>query len=365
MSGTDPDDQVARCPDCDAEVAPPGRFCVRCGATVTDTADATDGAAGTAGASDAAAATTTHPEAGGSLPLPASGRGATRRCSSCGEVNARSRELCRSCGLDLDPSDRTAVPARPARHASEPVAFRARLRRWWVVPLAVVAVAAAVTGALWSAQLGPFAAPEAPLADLAFPTERYGTPPTRLDLADIGTLTNAAPAGDRIFTPAQMVDDDPTTAWRGEAPALPDGAEETIDVALAEPAWIDAMVVANGDHLDATAYEASGRVQRVTLWFDGDLRVEATLLDLGRRRQVVRLPEPVLTSAVRLVIVQTLAGVERPEPAIAGLELWGHVADLADANVAQERAELRPAIGVIVTELRSDPLTRRRNDQGS
>lgn len=365
MSGPDPADEVARCPDCDAEVAPPGRFCVQCGASVADPGDATSGAAGTAGGSDAAAATTAHPEVTGILPLPASGRGATRRCTSCGQVNARSRELCRACGLDLDPSDRTAVPVRPARRAVEPVPLRARLRRWWVVPLAVVAVAATITGALWWAQLGPFSTSEGPLAVVPFPAERYGAPSMRLELADIGTLTSAPPEGDRIFTPAQMVDDDPSTAWRGEAPALPDGAQETIDVALAEPAWVDAMVVANGDHLDATAYEASGRVQRLAMWFDGDLHVEVTLLDLGRSRQVVQLPEPVLTSAVRLAIVQTLAGVERPEPAIAGLELWGHLADEADAAVARDRAELRPAIGVLVTERQPDALTWRRPGQGS
>jgi hypothetical protein len=299
------------------------------------------------------------------MPPPASGRGATLRCPSCGQVNARARELCRACGLDLDPSERTSVPPRPDDHP--PVAARpwSRLRHWWLVPVAALVVAGAVAASLAWAELGPFAPAEEPLTPVAFPADRYPGPSTVLELADIGTLTSAAPDGDRIFSPERMVDTDPGTAWRGEAPALPEGAEETIDVALARPAWVSDLVVANGDHRDAAAYEASGRVQRLELWVDGDLYVEALLLDLGRERQVVTLPEPLLTTAVRLVLVETLAGIEHAEAAIAGLELRGHVADAEDAALAEDRAQRRPAIGVLVTERRPDTFARLSPRQGS
>ncbi|MFU8839176.1 MAG: NADase-type glycan-binding domain-containing protein [Nitriliruptoraceae bacterium] len=357
MPGTETDEAQSRCPGCGAEVAPPGRFCVRCGREVAEPA--------------AAPEETDHAEPAlrlvpsGTMPPPASGRGATLHCPSCGQVNARSRELCRACGLDLDPADRTSVAPRPG---APPPATSSRwrwLRHGWIVAAAVLLVAGAVTATLAWAEVGPFAPTEAPLAAVAFPADRYPEAPTPLELADIGTLTSAAPDGDRIFAPDRMVDADPGTAWRGEAGALPEGAHETIDVALARPAWVRELVVANGDHLDAAAYEASGRVQRLELWVDGDLYLQATLLDLGRQRQAVVLPEPLLTTAVRLVLVDTLDGIEHAEPAIAGLELRGYPADPEDAALAEDRAQRRPAIGVLVTERRPDTFARLRPDQGS
>jgi hypothetical protein len=391
VPGTDADDALARCPGCGAEVVPPGRFCVHCGSDIGEPAAATSPADGDVAApvdgdvaapvdGDVAAPVDGEPPAAmaaaqgaprplavpsGTMPPPASGRGATLRCPSCGQVNARARELCRTCGLDLDPSERTSVPPRPDRHGPAVARRWSVLRRWWVVPLAVLVVAGAVSAGLAWAELGPFAPAEEPLPPVAFPADRYPDPPAVLELADIGTLTSAPPDGDRTFSPERMVDTDPGTAWRGEAPALPEGADETIDVALVRPAWVTALVVANGDHLDAAAYEASGRVQRLELWVDGDLHVEATLLDLGRQRQVVTLPEPLLTTAVRLVLVETLDGIEHAEAAIAGLELRGQVADAGDAALAADRARRRPAIGVLVTARRPDAFARFVPDQGS
>jgi hypothetical protein len=367
VPGPEPADAVVRCPDCDSEVIAPGRFCVRCGVAVGDAAasaavpggghpddpaDLTEGLATSEapGERPEAALRLELPSEG--LPLPASGRGATLRCPNCGQVNARARELCQACGLDLDPSDRTSVPVRTGEWTPPRPTLRRRLRGWWLAPVAALLVIAAVTAALAWLQAGPFASPEEPLAVVPFPAERYPAPAGSIELADIGTLTSAEPDGDRVFLPDRMVDDDPATAWRGDAPALPDGLQETVDVALAEPAWIRALVIANGDHLDASAYEASGRVQRLELWVDGDLSVAVTLLDLGRQHQVVTLPDPLLTTALRLVLVDVRPGVVHPEPAISTLTLRGHVADPEDAALARDRAEQRPAMRALVTDRR-------------
>lgn len=380
MPAPDPADAVVHCPDCDAEVVAPGRFCVRCGTAVEDAEgtgvvsegprrDAAAGGIEEPATSDAPTGSSGEPPGGGApsgrrdeafrlelpwegLPPPASGRGATLRCPSCGQVNARARELCHACGLDLDPSDRTSVPARTGGPGPQRPTLRRRLRGWWVAPVAALVVVAAITAALAWLEAGPFASPEDPLAVVPFPAERYPEEAGRIELTDIGTLTSAAPEGDRIFLPDRMVDDDPATAWRGEATALPEGLDETIDLTLDQPAWVRSLVIANGDHLDAAAYEASGRVQRLEVWADGDLFVAVTLLDLGRQPQVVTLPEPLLTTALRLVLVDILPGVVHPDPAFAALEVRGHVADAEDAALARERAEQRPALGALVAERR-------------
>lgn len=373
-----------RCPNCAADLAPPGRFCTSCGAAVhppsgsvgpgvTVTAAATSGGAagevtsdGTAGEAtpalvgaaprrvvvQEAAAADDLAGAEGPLP-PASGRGASRACTSCGAVNARTRELCLVCGLDLDPADRTAVPPRVPTSPADPVVRHGWRRRRFalvlVVSAAAVAVVTAITVGLALAELGPFAVEDVPLAPVGFPAERYPDLPEVLELSGVATLTSAPPADDRVFSPDRMVDGDPTTAWRAEATSRPADTDETVDVLLAAPAWVTALVVSNGDHHDATAYEASGRVQRAELRFDGDVLVGATLLDLGRQRQLIALDAPVLTTAVRLSLVEVLPGVRTEAPALSSIEVRGYVADAADATLAQDRAAQRPAAGPLVS----------------
>ena len=392
-----------QCPNCAAELAPPGRFCSSCGTSV----EATPGPSGPSGPASssrpsrpgapAAAATTSEDAAdpvtigtaptgstfvgteGGPVdarspasPPPASGRGASRVCTSCGAVNARMRELCLACGLDLDPADRTAVPPRAPSSGGDPGARGGWRRRRVVVVLAALATMAAVVAlialGLVLAEVGPFAAEEAPLARLGFPAERYPELPEVLELSGVATLTSAPPAEGRVFSPDRLVDNDPTTAWRAAITARPPDTDETIDVLLASPAWVTALALSNGDHHDAEAYEASGRTQRAELRFDGDVLIGATLLDLGRQRQLIALDEPVLTTAIRLSLVEVLPGVRSEAPALSSIEVRGHEADATDAEVARERAERRPAAGPLVTSAPTDVrpvLPWAREDQGS
>ena len=376
---TGPTEVPARCPECDAEVAPPGRFCVGCGTAVgaSDDHEATPAAAET-GHTAPQAVLAAPPPLGEVRPWtatdlpPASGRGASRSCSSCGAVNARGRELCVACGLDLDLDDRTAVAPRPPLDAGERVARRSaarrRLRALVAAAAAGLVVVGAITAGLALAELGPFAVEEPPLEPVAFVAERYPGQPAVLELSGVATLTSAAPAGDRVFSPDRMVDADPLTAWRADAMVRPPATDETVDVLLAAPAWVTAIALSNGDHHDPAAYEASGRVQRAELWFDGDLVVGATLLDLGRQRQLLALEEPILTTAVRLSLVEVLAGVRYDEPALSSVELRGYPATDDDVALALERAERRPAAGVLVTTVEQGPpsvLPRLPADQGS
>ncbi|MFP4311923.1 MAG: NADase-type glycan-binding domain-containing protein [Nitriliruptoraceae bacterium] len=301
---------------------------------------------------------------GQALPPPASGRGATLRCASCGEVNDRRRELCRACGLDLDPNARTSVPVTGSRPAA-PARSRWLPRRWWVLPLALVATVVAVAAGLRLVEAGPFAPAVDPLPVLPFPAQRYPDGPVALELSDVGTVTTARDEDGRATSPAGMVDADPATAWRGDPNVLPAGVLETIDVTLDEPAWLDAIVLANGDHRDAEAYEASGRIERLELWVDGDLHLDIALLDLGRERQIARLPEPLLTTGVRLVVVMTTAGSEHTGPALSALELRGYPADEEDAEVAASRAAQRGVLSAPVRAQRPSGLRARPAGQRS
>ncbi len=379
VSDRDPPDEHASaptepasltCPSCGADLAPPGRFCVACGDAVgahdaadgdevtgalraaDDPADGAD-AAGADGAIDEPTRTV-QTMAGPSSPPPASGRPAMRPCPSCQVDNVRTRVLCAFCGADLDGDDAATVPAS----ARTQLSFQARRRhrtptdegrpwRWvWWVAVGLLAVGL-VVGGLIVGELGPFAPEEGPLDPVAYPADRYPSDPQPLALASVATVTTRQPEADRSFSPEAMVDGDPTSAWHGDADELPTGTAEKLDVFFERPVWLNAIVLANGDHADAAAYAAAGRLQQVAVRFDGGTVIEATLLDLGRDLQRIEFEEPVLTTAVRLEVLEVVAGDERSDPAVSRLEFDGFPADEPDAELAEERAEERPAAGVI------------------
>ncbi len=342
MSPEPTSEERAPCPACGAPLEPPGRFCAACGHRVgsDDVAEAGD-------------ATRTDPirsprtPASGGNPAPASGRGATRTCSGCGASNVYERELCHACGRDLDPAAGTAVPPRSEPRLERVPRGRWPWRAWWVPMLAAAGLIALITAGLAVAQLGPFANRPQPLDVVPFPAAEYPEEVERLTLSDVAALSSAPAADGRAFTPDRMVDDDPGTAWRGEDASLPEGADQTIDLLLEAPAWVSELVVANGDHHDAEAYEDSGRAQRVDLRFDGDLVVAATLLDQGRSPQIIRLEEPMLTTSVRLEMVHSVPGTTHDEPALSAIALRGHPAAEQHAALAGERAEERPAADAV------------------
>ena len=351
------------CPHCGAPLTPPGRFCTACGQAATaEHGPAPEGAAGGTGTAPVAAAASGGDRAAGgeagaghradpdALPPPASGRGATRRCTSCGAANPRTRELCVRCGLDLDPDERTAVPPRAPLLRPRPRRGARVLRRWWMLVGAVlVAVPLVVSTVLFVAGLGPFADQrDAPLDPVTFPVERYPVMGEALPLSDVATLTTAPPHGDRRFRAEALVDGDPTTAWRSDPASRPAEVPETIDLLLARPAWVTALAISNGDHHDLDAYERAGRIATAELVFDGEVRVRARLQDLGRQRQLLTLEEPVLSTAVRLEITEVVTGTHGPAVAVSSVELRGHLAEGEDVDLAEQRARQRPAAGTVV-----------------
>jgi hypothetical protein len=278
-------------------------------------------------------------------PLPGEDTAERRDCAACGWSNDADRELCRRCGADVATGEELPrLVERPDPFETEAV-VPTRRRRWWL-PVAIVAiVAGAVVAGLWFAEVGPFAT-SAPVPPVAFDADRY--PPDDeqvLTLTTVATRTVAAGQGDRTFAAAQLVDDDLTTAWRSDPSALEEEASELLELDLEAPAWVAAIVVANGDQFDAASFEASGRLQQVQLQFDGGERLRANLLD-QRGRQLLALDEPRLTTAVRIEVLDDFPGVAEDGVAVSDVALRGWPADPDDAALARERAAVRPAAGV-------------------
>lgn len=280
-----------------------------------------------------------------------SSRSGTARCPMCGARNDAERQLCGACGTDLDTGDpQLTVAPRPVedRTSGTPMADdgRAHAVPWRLPVLAGLVALTAVAAAIVGLGLGPFAA-ETELPPAEFVAASYPGQPASLGLSDVATLTVQSPAGTRSFTPEHLVDGDPRTAWHGDDAALPAGTDEKVDLILDEPAWVTAVVIDNGDHLDAEAYAATSRVQRAMVIFDGDVRVPVTLLDQGIAPQIVELEEPLLSAGVRVEILDTVAGTDADGVALTRLELLGFTARGEDVALAERRAALLPAAGAI------------------
>lgn len=270
-------------------------------------------------------------------------------CVRCGVDNDPQRLLCGACGTALDGAQSEVAPIvdpGPSMFVShDDVAHHSR--GWWAAPLVVVAVGAAILAVLALLGLGPLAGDPAPAPVLEPPPGLAGADPRFLELSDVATLTTRGEDAGRDFVADGMVDGDPRTAWHADARERPDGTGEVIDLFLEQPGWVSAVVLDNGDHLDGGTYADNARVHRIVLRFDGGVGYRASLLDLGRAGQVVALPRPVLTTAVRMEIIDVFPGENREDPALSSVRLLGHRADGQDTDLAASRAESHPAAGPV------------------
>jgi hypothetical protein len=264
----------------------------------------------------------------------------TRTCPACDASNVVDRELCASCGADLDSGARLPHPVQRDVAPDPPVGREGQIEHArWVVPVlgTVIAVALLIAG-LTVAGFGPLASgPDVP--SVSFSSALYDDEAGPLTVADIATRTAAAGA------PANaMFDGEAATAWRSDGSLLldGDGPGEVIDVGLAGPAWIDRLVLRNGDHADADAYDTSARLARVRIRFDGGEMVLADLLDQGLEPQELVLPDPVLTTEVRIDVLDAFPG-RTDELAMSEVELRGWAASGGDVEAAERRAEVEPA----------------------
>lgn len=268
------------------------------------------------------------------------------RCGRCATDNHPRRMLCGGCGGALDGAHEEVASRRSQPPAGAPDDRAVRLRRWWLAPLAVLTVAAAILAMFAIAQLGPFAGAPAPPAPASLPAELGES--GALELSGVATLTSRNARRPRRFVAEALVDGDPTTAWHADAEQLPPGGAETVDLYLERPAWVTGIVFENGDHLDSDAYAEHGRAHHIEVRFDGEVAYSASLLDLGRSPQIIELPVPALTTAVRVRILEVFAGDRRADPALTSVQVHGDVARGEDVRLAEERADAHPAAGVVV-----------------
>ena len=347
------------CPRCETTATPGARFCRQCGVRLPDTAPGDRGptsrtrpvdAGGSPGPRAVPADDDAHgagSEEGETAAISTIGvAAATRRtCPSCGAPNSARRELCGRCGADLEtggslprPSERT--PSQPA----DPPPDAPSARRWVAPVLGVVLLIGIIVLALGLAGLGPFAG-QVGMPSAEFDGQAYTGDPEDLLLTDIAARTTLEDTGGENFDAAQMADDNPDTAWNNDGERFEDGVGEVIDLFLSEPAWVERVLVTNGYQLDSDTYAANARVKRAGISFDGGERVVANLLDLGLERQAVELPEPLLTTTVRIEVLESFPGDTYPDLAVSDLELEGWTAQGDDIEVALERAEIRRAAG--------------------
>jgi hypothetical protein len=250
------------------------------------------------------------------------------------------------CGVDLE--DGVLPPQAVRGEAPDPpvVEPAPRAHHRWLVPLigGLVLVGVLVL-VLTLVGLGPLArGPDVPGAE--FDAGRYRGEPASLVLSDVATRTTSEDADAEAA--AAIADGDPTTAWRSDGTAVADREVlDTIDLVLDEPGWVDRIELLNGDHLDREAYDESARLREVRLRFDGGVVVLADLLDIGLRAQAVELPDPVLTTVVRIDILRAVYG-PNDQLAVSGIELFGWPAAGDDVALAEERAAAEPATGPVL-----------------
>lgn len=267
------------------------------------------------------------------VPRP-SGVGTVRRCGGCGRDDDVRRELCATCGADLDtglPVERTGPEGRRSRRSVSD-----RRERVLLLALGTSLIVAAAVVPLVLLGLGPFA-PTERLEPALLLRAGYPGEPVPLEVETVATTTTAS-APDRDLSPLNVIDGDGGTAWIG-LPAEGAEAGEVIQLVLERPAWVSALVVRNGDHLSPAAYERSGRLQRGLLTFDGGRDHRIDLLDIGQQRQVIRLDAPELTTRVTIRVDRVFPGAGSRGVALSEIELVGWPADAADTALARQRSQ--------------------------
>lgn len=258
------------------------------------------------------------------------------RCGACGAQGSAGRELCRTCGADLDPRPAVLAAVVPPRRRARQDRRAEELRRR--APGAVAALTLAlVAAALLSGALDrPVEEGPAPLGPVALDRTSYPGDAELLAVRSVATSTTAQVEG-RDITPLALIDGDGSSAWI----ALPAGedAVETIELVLESPAWVDRLQVRNGDHRSPEDHELSGRLQQALLTFDGRRTHRVDLLDLGRQVQVVRLREPELTTRITLQVERVVPGSGPSGVALSELTVVGWPAQGADVALARARAD--------------------------
>lgn len=172
---------------------------------------------------------------------------------------------------------------------------------------------------------------------LAFDSNAYPGSPEPLAAATVTATSFLPPAGDNHYEPTLVLDADPTTAWNSDGTVRNDGIGEVLTLELAEPAWITTLEFANGYQRDDVRFLANARIARAAIVFDDGSRVNVVLLDqTGFQR--LPLPGPMLTTSVRVEILEVFPGDTYHDLAVSEFSLIGHVATGADREHALQVA---------------------------
>lgn len=266
----------------------------------------------------------------------------TKRCAVCAAGVTAHRVLCPSCGSDTEQPDAPVVwPDKlPLFHTeTRQIGRRWRRSRWMAAGMVLLLLIVGYVGM----QLAGTAEVDTPTMPAG---QRDAATETQREIREIGAIRTADTAGE-ASDPQLMLDDNPATAWIGDAPTLGLVGREQIVLRLDEPAWVSRIVIANGVHADLAAYDAHGRVRAVELLFDGGVSHAATLIDIGRILQQIELPEPVLTTAIRLTVMAVYPGQAHRDVAVSGLEIHGYPATAQQQRVARELANVQPAVPAV------------------
>ena len=260
-----------------------------------------------------------------------------RRCDACAAPVPQARVLCPRCGVDVDAPEAPIVwPEMAVAFQPRPSQRRHHGRRLRLLVALVLVLAAAI--ALVVLRANTAAEADVPVLPAA---QRDTSEENGQDISAIGT---ARAAGADDSNPKAMLDGDTATAWFGEAPTLGFVTREQVALTLSQPAWVSRLVIANGVHDSLAGYDAHGRIRQVELMFDGGQTHTATLLDIGRIAQQIVLPEPILTTSLRITVLGVYPGQQHRDVAVTALEVRGYPPTPGQAVIAQQRAADAPAV---------------------
>lgn len=318
------------CPSCAASVSEDANFCTFCGASLS-------GARASAVPKPEAEHLGRSPRRGSAdgaatMEAASSRRGEELRlqsCPRCGATNGPRRVVCGRCGADLV-SGRLAPSPEAAADEPFEVAPPSPVR-WKLVAVIVMvsALVGTVAGALVAMRVGS----EKPAAAApAFDRATYPEQPGDLQVAEVSATSTLAPRGSIAYAAELVVDGDPQTAWNeGAEPGRGEG--ESLQMRLAEPAWVARLLIHNGYQKDQATFFDNARAARLLARFDDGSLYELVLLDrMGE--QVVELPVPALTRTLVLEVIAAYPGLHYEDLALSEISPQGWIARDADREGA-------------------------------
>lgn len=314
------------CPSCAASVSEDANFCTFCGLNLSGVRESAApkpegehlGLSPRRGSAEGTATVEAAPPGRGE-------EAGLQTCPRCGAANGPRRVVCGRCGAHLSP--RSVAPP-PEAVVDEPVQVTAASPVRWRLILVIVTVSALVGTAagslVWMRVRGEKPAVAAPVFDRTV----YPEQPGPLETAEVSATSTLPPRGSITYAAELVVDGDPQTAWNeGAEPGRGEG--ESLQMHLAQPAWVARLLIRNGYQKDQATFFDNARAARLLARFDDGSRYELVLLDrMGE--QVVELPVPALTRMLVLEVITAYPGVHYEDLALSEIVVHGWVARRAD-----------------------------------